>query len=62
LDYLEENFILTDLIEFEKRIRQLKEIRKQKQQNVKTVIQYSDIKQQFVTDLKHWIELGADNQ
>jgi hypothetical protein len=62
LDYLEENFILTDLIEFEKRIRQLKEVRKQKQQNVKTVIQYSDIKQQFVTDLKHWIELGADNQ
>jgi hypothetical protein len=62
LDYLEENFILTDLIEFEKRIRQLKEIRKQKQQNVKTVIQYSDIKQQLVTDLKHWIELGADNQ
>lgn len=61
-DYYQSNFMLIDLVEFEKITRRLKKLRKQKQQKRVTAIQYNDIKQQIVTDLKHWIELRADNQ
>lgn len=62
IEYYEKNFVLIDLMNFEKITKQLKELRRQKQQKQITAIQYNDIKQQIATDLKHWIDLRADKQ
>lgn len=62
VDYYEKNFMLIDLMKFEKIARRLKELRKQKQHKQITTIQYTDIKQQIVTDLKQWIEIGDANR
>ncbi|WP_163398814.1 hypothetical protein [Flavobacterium fluviatile] len=62
VDYYEKNFMLIDLMNFEKITRQLKELRRYKQQKRITVLQYSDIKQQIAANLKQWIDIRADKQ
>lgn len=61
-DYYENNFMLIDLVKFEKIITLLKELRKQKQHKRITTIQYHDSKQQIVTDLKQWIDIRIINK
>ncbi|MDR7212068.1 hypothetical protein [Flavobacterium piscis] len=62
VDYYEKNFMLIDLVKFEKIIGRLKELRKQKQHKRITTIQYNDIKQQIATDLKQWIDILVTNK
>ncbi|WP_348799746.1 hypothetical protein [Flavobacterium adhaerens] len=62
IEYYEKNFVLIDLMNFEKIADELKKLRRNKQQKRITAIQHNDKKQQIATDLKHWIDLRADKQ